>query len=93
MAQNITVTGKVTDKNGEPIVGAYVLIQGTSTGASTDIDGNYSVAVTQNGTLVYTSMGYKDQTILVSGRAIINVKMEDDALLLEIGRASCRERV
>ena len=83
MAQNITVTGKVTDKNGEPIVGAYVLIQGTSTGASTDIDGNYSVAVTQNGTLVYTSMGYKDQTILVSGRAIINVKMEDDALLLD----------
>ena len=38
-AQNITVTGTVTDKSGEPIIGVYVLVQGTQNGTSTDIDG------------------------------------------------------
>ena len=55
MAQDITVTGKVTDKRGEPIIGAYVLIQGTTTGASTDIDGKYSLAAKSDANLVFTS--------------------------------------
>ena len=82
-AQNVNVTGKVTDKNGEPLVGAYVLVQGTRTGTSTNIDGAYTILSPANGTLVFTSMGYKDATIPVNGRAIIDVAMEDDALMLE----------
>ena len=83
MAQSITVTGKVTDKSGEPIVGAYVLIKGTNTGASTDIDGKYSIVAPPKANLVYTSMGYKDVTAKVEGRAVINISMNDDALLLD----------
>ena len=83
VAQDASVTGKVTDAKGEPIVGGYVLLQGTSTGASTDIDGKYSINVAPNATLVFTSMGYKDQVVAVQSRAIINIVMEEDALFLD----------
>lgn len=82
-AQNVNVTGKVTDKNGEPLVGVYVLVEGTQTGASTDFDGIYKITAPKDANLVFTSMGYKDQTVPVGGRAKIDVVMQDDALLLE----------
>jgi len=82
-AQNINVTGKVTDKSGEPLVGVYVVVRGTQTGTATDIDGFYTISVPTNGTLEFTSMGYKTATVAVSGRAKIDVVLEDDALLLE----------
>ena len=83
VAQDITVTGTVTDKNGEPIIGAYALIQGTTIGASTDFDGKYVLKVNPNANLVFTSMGYRDQVIPVAGKAKIDVQMEDDAMMLE----------
>ncbi len=83
-AQNVNVTGKVTDKNGEPIIGAYVLIQGTNTGTSTDIDGAYSIqSAPENGTLVFSFIGYKDAVVPINYRAVIDVVMEEDALVLE----------
>jgi TonB-linked outer membrane protein, SusC/RagA family/TonB-dependent outer membrane receptor, SusC/RagA subfamily, signature region len=82
-AQNINVTGKVSDKNGEPMIGVYVLVEGTRTGASTNIDGIYQISAPANANLVFTSMGYKDVTVAVSGRAKVDVVMEDDALMLE----------
>ena len=83
MAQNITVTGKVTDKSGEPIVGAYVLIEGTSTGAITDGLGAYKIAAPSKGSLVISCMGYKDLKVAVNGRAIIDAILDDDALFLD----------
>lgn len=83
MAQNITVTGKVTDKSGEPIVGAYVLIQGTQTGAATDSDGGYKLSAPAKGTLEVSCMGYKNQTVAINSRGIIDVMLADDAMLLE----------
>ncbi len=83
MAQNVTVTGKVIDKTGQPIVGVFVLQQGTQNGVATNIDGAYSINVPANGTLVFTSMGYKDQVIGVANRGVVDVTMEDDALLLD----------
>ena len=44
-AQNISVSGTVTDKSGEPVIGAYVMVQGTTNGTSTDIDGKYQLKV------------------------------------------------
>ena len=55
IAQNIRVTGKVTDSNNEPLVGVYVLIDGTRTGTSTDIDGSYVINAPGNSTLVFSS--------------------------------------
>ena len=81
-AQNLNVTGTVVDKSGEPIVGAYVIIEGTQTGATTDIDGVYQISAPSNGTLVFTCMGYKDTKVAVNGRSKINVTLADDALML-----------
>lgn len=82
-AQDITVTGLVTDKSGEPVVGAFVLVQGTNNGATTEVDGSYRITAPSNGTLEVSSMGYKTVTVPVNKRAVINVSLEDDALMLE----------
>jgi len=81
-AQNITITGNVSDKTGA-LVGATVLVQGTETVTSTDLDGNYSIQAPANATLSFSSLGYKTVAIQVNGRARINVTMEEDALLLQ----------
>ncbi len=83
LAQNISVSGKVTDKRGEPVVGAFVLIQGTRNGATTILDGTYSIKVPANGVLEVSSMGYKTAVVPVNNRAVINVTIEEDALMLE----------
>ena len=83
LAQNIAVTGKVVDKNNEPIIGAYVVVAGTSTGTSTGVDGGYSINVPANGTLQFTCIGYKTQEVAVAGRRVVDVILADDALMLE----------
>ena len=82
-AQNVKVSGTVSDVNGEPLIGAYVLLQGTSTGTSTDIDGKYVLDVPANGTLVFQLMGMQEQAIPVNNRSVINVTMQEDAVMLE----------
>ena len=83
-AQNIRVSGTVIDSNGDPIPGAAVMLQGsTSVGTATLMDGTYSISVPSNGTLVFSSVGYKDLSVAVNGRANINVTLEDDAEMLE----------
>lgn len=82
-AQNLNVTGKVTDKNGEPVIGVYVIEEGTSNGTSTDIDGNYTLIAKSNGNLVFSCIGYKNVTVGIQGRTQVNVIMEEDAMMLE----------
>ncbi len=82
-AQTITVSGTVTDSTGEPLIGASVLVQGTSHGVSTDIDGNYRVEVAENGHLVFSYVGYNTQTVAVNGRTTVDVVMEDNAVALK----------
>lgn len=82
-AQNITVTGTVMDKNNEPVIGAYVVLMGTTVGTSTDVNGAYSINVPANGTLQVTCIGYKTQEIQVAGRRNIPVILADDAELLQ----------
>ena len=57
-AQNVTVKGTVTDNNGEPVIGAGVIIKGTSNGVSTDIYGQYTITVPRNATLRYTAFTF-----------------------------------
>ena len=82
-AQNLSVTGTVKDSNGEPLPGVYVYVQGTTTGASTDVDGKYTLSAPANATLIFSSMGMKDAVLPVNNRTVINVVMEEDAVKLD----------
>jgi len=82
-AQNVNVTGKVTDNSGEPLMGVYVLVQGTSRGVSTDLDGNYAISAPADGTLLYSFMGFEDVVENINGRSIIDVTMNVSSVALE----------
>jgi len=77
--QQQRVTGTVTDQSDTPLPGVTVMLQGTGTGAITDANGDYVISVPPgNQTLVFTFVGMRMQQIPVSGRTVINVKMEED---------------
>ena len=83
-AQNFSVKGVVKDKNGETIIGASVVEKGNSTnGTITDIDGNYSLVVSQNSTIVFSYVGMKTLEEKVNGRSRVDVVMTDDTQALE----------
>lgn len=83
LAQKITVTGTVTDPSGEPLIGASVLAQGTSNGTATDIDGNYTINVDANGTLVFSYVGYDTQNVAIKGRTKIDVQLAENSVMLK----------
>ena len=70
---DITVTGRVTDQNGNPIPGATVSIPGTSVGTATDIEGYYSLELPEGATIVFSFIGYLSQNIEVGNKSVINV--------------------
>ena len=82
-AQNVKVSGTVTDNAGEPLIGVYVLVEGTTTGTSTDFDGKYTLDAPANANLVFTLMGMKNAVVPVNNRSTIDVVMEEDAVLLD----------
>ncbi|MDD4499965.1 MAG: SusC/RagA family TonB-linked outer membrane protein [Bacteroidales bacterium] len=82
-AQNVNVTGKVTDRNGDPLMGVYVLVQGSATGVTTELDGGYSISAPTNGTLKFSFMGFEDAIVPVNGRSIIDVTLSDSSVALE----------
>ena len=82
-AQNVTVSGTVTDEGGFPVIGASVMIPGTTTGVVTDIDGKYTLEVDANDTLEISSIGYNKVTEQVGGRTVINVVLSEDKELLD----------
>jgi len=82
-AQNLTVKGVVSDANGEALPGVGVIVEGTTKGTTTNADGSYSISVPSDASLKFTSIGYKDQIIPVSGQSVINVAMADDAEMLD----------
>ncbi|MDY2587360.1 SusC/RagA family TonB-linked outer membrane protein [Winogradskyella aquimaris] len=83
MAQS-TVSGTVTDKaNAMPLPGVNVLVKGTSRGASTDFDGNYTLEVNQGEIIVISYVGYKTQEITYTGQSTIDVVLEEDAAQLD----------
>ncbi|MDE7426672.1 MAG: TonB-dependent receptor [Muribaculaceae bacterium] len=84
LAQKITVSGTVYEPDGEPAIGASVMVQGlTNVGVSTDIDGFYKIEVAPNATLVFSYVGYTTQTIAVDGRSTIDVHLTTDAVTLQ----------
>ena len=82
-AQEITVTGTVTDNFG-PVIGASVLVEGTTNGCITDLNGKFNLAnVPSNGTLVFSYIGYQTQKIAVNGKTSISIKLAEDTQLLQ----------
>ncbi len=82
LAQKITVKGTVIDPEGEPLIGASVVVQGETMGVATDIDGNYSIQAPANGTLIFSYVGYDTQEIAINGREVIDVQMKENSVLL-----------
>ncbi|MBR1489224.1 MAG: TonB-dependent receptor [Bacteroidales bacterium] len=81
LAQNtITVTGTVTDAQKEPIIGASVLQQGTTVGAATDVDGNFTLTVPEGAVLEFSSIGFETRTLKATPR--MNVILVEDSELL-----------
>ena len=95
-AQEKTVTGTVTDALGDPLIGATVLVQGTSNGVITDIDGRYSIQATPENTLDFSYVGMVKQAVKVGSQSVINVQMKDDSQMLAetvvIGYGSAKKR-
>ena len=79
-----SITGTVNDQFGEPILGASVLVKGTTNGCVTDLDGNFSLSGVQNGqTLSISFIGYVTQEVTVDGRAHYEVTLNENSELLE----------
>ena len=83
-AQNKTVSGTVIDGTGEPVIGASVLVKGTTNGVITDLDGRFTLqGVPSNGTIQISFVGYKTQDVSVAGKSSFNVKLLDDTEMLD----------
>ncbi|MGE5944342.1 MAG: SusC/RagA family TonB-linked outer membrane protein, partial [Flavobacteriales bacterium] len=77
------VSGTVKDEFGEPLLGATILVAGTTTGTTTDFDGNYTISAPNNGQLVISYIGYTTQTIDINNRSKIDIVLVGDAMSLE----------
>ena len=81
-AQEKAISGTVVDENNMPLPGATVLIQGTTTGTSTDFDGKYSISANEGAVLEFSYVGYATQSITVAASNTVDVSMQPDAASL-----------
>ena len=95
-AQEKTVTGVVTDSFNEPLIGASIVVQGTTNGVITDLDGKYSIKVTPGAILQFSYVGMEKQSVKVGNQSVINVQLKDDSQMLAetvvIGYGSAKKR-
>lgn len=80
----LKVSGTVSEAaTGEPLVGVSVVVDGTTDGTVTDLDGRYEISVPAEGSLVFSSIGFTDVKTAVGGRSLINITMEEDTEFLD----------
>ncbi len=78
------VSGKIRDDNGEPVVGAFVQVKGTQNGVTSDLDGNWSITVTDpDAVLVFSCLGFRDVEMAASSNGIANITMQEDMQRLD----------
>lgn len=83
-SQSHKLTGMVIDQNGEPVIGASVMVKGTTVGTATDIDGRFTINVPKKGSVVVVSyIGYKPQEFVYSGQSSLEVRLTEDTASLE----------
>lgn len=83
MAQNITITGRVSGSDGTPLSNVSIFVTGTNQGTSTNDQGNYTVNAPGNASLTFSYIGHVSQTVSVNNRTAINVTLEEDATSLD----------
>ena len=83
LAQESVVKGSIVDKNNAFVPGVSVQVKGTNQGTTTDASGNYKISVPNNATLVFSSIGYASQEIVVGGKSIINITLLEETKNLE----------
>src|SRR5690554_4840766 len=81
--EQVVVTGKVTDANGDPLPGVTISIPGTTVGTATDLDGLYSLSVPEGSTLVFSFIGFETQNISIGDRSVIDVVLREDMASLD----------
>ncbi len=84
-AQALTLTGRVTDTAGEPLIGVNILEKGTTNGTTTDVDGAYRITYrSQDATFVFSYVGFKRQEIQPAGRTTLDVTLEEGVEFSEV---------
>ncbi len=81
--KEIKVTGRVTDQDGNPVIGATVRVEGASTGVITDMEGNYSISIMPGAKLSYSYIGYKTVVKTVSVAGNISVTLQEDTRVID----------
>ena len=81
--EDVIINGTVTDQNGAPIPGVTVLVKGTTKGTTTDLDGFYTIIVSENSTLVYSFIGYVTQEVSLGNKDLIDITLSEDVSALE----------
>lgn len=82
-AQDITVSGTVTDENGLPVPGASIFVKGTTVSSVSDIDGNYQISAAPTATLIISYIGYLEQEVAIDGQPTVNISLVPSAQDLE----------
>ena len=77
-AQQNTISGTVSDENGLPLLGATIVISGTTSGTTTDFDGNYKINANTGDVLTFSYVGYQSQNITVGNSNTVNVTLQLD---------------
>ena len=83
LAQQIQVTGTVKDPAGNPVAGATILIEGTTSGTTTNADGGYSISASPNATLLVSFIGFQSQKIAVAGKTRIDILLKEDSQAID----------
>ena len=82
-AQRMAVQGTVVDSSGEPVIGANVIVRGSSAGVATDLDGRFRLDVVPDATLVVSYLGYNTQEVPVNNRSQITIVLQENAVALQ----------
>ena len=94
--QDVNLRGRVTDENGEPVIGVNISIPGTSIGTVTDYDGNYSLSLPRGSTLRFSYIGFLDKEYTITNQTQLNVQLFEDTEVLDelivVGWCTAQER-
>src|SRR5690606_8231128 len=82
-ALQMPINGNVTDQNGNPIPGATVLVEGSTTGTATNLNGDFSIDVPEGAVLVISFIGYEPQRITIENQSVLNIVLQEDLSSLE----------
>src|SRR5688572_2086981 len=92
----ITITGKVTGENGEPLQNVSVTVKGSNKGTTTDASGNFSITVPDDAILVFSSVGYEPAELSVAGKTTVTISLKQSSKLMDqvivVGYGSARKK-